>query len=186
MHQQCKDASRNPASTRSPSWTMDQNRYGFLPRCFRAEIFNRCRLFLQVPIHLPCHIDSPLKDAEIFVRSVFDQRHTSCHDDRQRTTPSTVRNSDASQENLTSSTRHPHRTSTSQMDSSRPWSRRSKLHTRRWTDLQMPKWEHYCSNMTPQSWKAYQQRFYTDGLHKELSCPDITDPSTSRKSTDDY
>ena len=48
-------------STWSPGWTMDQNRYGFLPRWFRTEIFNRCRLFLQVPIHLSCHIDSPPK-----------------------------------------------------------------------------------------------------------------------------
>ena len=65
---------------------MDQNRYGFLPRWFRTEIFNRCRFFLQVSIHLPCHIDSPPKDAEIPVRPVFDWRCTSHRHDRQRTT----------------------------------------------------------------------------------------------------
>ena len=86
MHRQREDASRNPASTQSPSWTMDQNRYGFLPRWFRTEIFNHCRLFLQGPVHLPCHIDSPPKDAEIFVRSVFDRRRAISHVDQQRTT----------------------------------------------------------------------------------------------------
>ena len=40
--------------------------------------FDRCRLFLQVPVHLPCRINSPPKDAEIPERSVFNQRSTIC------------------------------------------------------------------------------------------------------------
>ena len=86
MHRQHEDFCRNLTSTWSPSQTMDQDRYGFLPRWFRTEIFNCCRLFLQVSIHLPCHIDTPPKDAEIPARSVFDRRLTSCRHDRQWTT----------------------------------------------------------------------------------------------------
>ena len=43
------------------------------------------------------------------------------------------------------------------------------------------------SYVTPQSRKIYhpRQKFCMDGPHKELSCPDDTDPSTSRKSTAD-
>ena len=32
----------------------------------------------------------------------------------------------------------------------------------------------------------HQQRYYMDGLHKELSCPDATDPSTYQESADIY
>ena len=32
----------------------------------------------------------------------------------------------------------------------------------------------------------HQQRFYMDSPHKELSCPDVTDPSTSQESADIY
>ena len=94
----------------------------------------------------------------------------------------------ASRENSTSSTRRPHCTSINRMDSSRRWSRKSKPHTRKWTDLRMLKWEPYYSYATPQSRKTYhhQQKSYTDGPHKELSCPDVTDPSTSQKSADNY
>ena len=34
-------------------------------------MFNCCRLFLQVPVHLSCRINSPPKDAEIFEKSVL-------------------------------------------------------------------------------------------------------------------
>ena len=49
---------------------MDQNRYGFLPRWFRTEIFNRCRLFLQVSVHLPHHIDTQPKTLR-YLRDLF-------------------------------------------------------------------------------------------------------------------
>ena len=142
-------------SARGPSRTMDQNRYGFLPRWFRTEIFNHCRLFFQVSVHLPCHINSPPKDAEILVRPVFNRRHSSSHHDQQRTTLQQRRILMLSRESLTSSTRRPHRTSINQMDSSRSWSRKSKPHTRKRTDLRMLKWEPYYSYVTPQSWKTY-------------------------------
>ena len=102
--------------------------------------------------------------------------------------PSTVKNSSGLRENLTSSTRRPHRTCINWMDSSRPWWRRWKPPTRKRTDLQMLKREHYCGYVTPRSQKIYhhQQKFYTDGPHKELSYPDITDLSTSQESADDF
>ena len=77
--------------------------------------------FSEVLVHLSCHIDSPPKDAEIPERSVFDRRSTICCDDRQWTTLQQQRIHSASQENLTSSTRHPHHISINQMDSLRPW-----------------------------------------------------------------
>ena len=42
--------------------------------------------------------------------------------------------------------------------------------------------------MTHQSQKIchHQQRYYMDGPHKELSCPDVTDPSTYQESADVY
>ena len=188
----CIDNAKIPVETLHPhdvpARTMDQNRYEFLPRWFRTEIFNRCRLFLQVSIHLSCHIDSPPKDTEILARSVFDQRHANSHHDRQWTTLQRRRIPDVSRESLTSSTRCPHCTSISQMDSLRWWSRKSRPHTRKWMDLRMLKREPYFSYATPRSQKIYHpwQKFYMDGPHKELSCPDDTDPSTSRESADNF
>ena len=102
--------------------------------------------------------------------------------------PSTVKNSNALRENLTSSTRHPHHTSINRIDSSRQWSRKSKPHIRKWTDLWTLKREPYFSYVTPRSWKIYhpRQKSYMDGLHKELSCPDATDSSTSQESANDF
>ena len=80
MHRQCEDASRNLTST-VPAGPWIKIGMNFFQDDSGTEIFNHYRLFLQVPIHLSCHVSSPPKDTEIFKRSVFDQRHTICCDD---------------------------------------------------------------------------------------------------------
>ena len=59
--------------------------------------------------------------------------------------------------------------------------------TRKWTDLRTLKREPCYSYATPRSQKIYHpwQKSCMDGPHKELSCPDDTDPSTSGKSAAD-
>ena len=187
MHWQCEDASRNLTSTWGPCQTMDQNSYGFLPRWFKTEIFNHCRLLLQVPIHLPCCIDSPPKDAEILTRSVFDWRHAAV--------VMTDNGPPFNSEDFWHFAREfdfKHQMSSLHFHQSNGFIeamvKKVKPHTRKWMDLQMLKREPYYSYATPQSRKTYHpwQKFYTDGLHKELSYPDVTDLSTSRKSADDY
>ena len=188
MHRQCEDSCRNLMSTQSPSQTMDQNRYGFLPRWFRTEIFNRCRLFLQVSVHLPCCIDSPPKDTEIPARPVFDQRRTSRRHDRQQTTlqwwripmlRERIRLQAPDILTTLPSIKWIHRG-----DGQESQSRIQE----KWTDLRMLKREPYYSYATPQSRKIYhpRQKSCMDSPHKELSCPNDTDPSTSKKSATDF
>ena len=145
MHRQHKDSCRNLMSTWSPSRTMDQNRYGFLPRWFRTEIFNHCRLFLQVSVHLSCHIDTPPKDSWDTCKICFQLKAYQLLSWPTTDHPSRVKNSNTLQENLTSGTRRPHHTSIDRMDSSRWWSRKSKPHTRKRTDLRTLKREPYYS-----------------------------------------
>ena len=64
--------------------------------------------------------------------------------------------------NLTSYTPHHHPISINQMDSSRPWWRKSRMLTRKWMDPPMLRLEHYSSYVTHPSWQTShpQQRFY--------------------------
>ena len=131
------------------------------------KIFDHCRLFLQVPIHLSCHIgcwdtweicfhqayhllwwlNGPPFNG--FKRFAIDFKH-------QTSSP------------------HFHQSN----GFIRPWWRRWKLHIRRQMDLQTLKLEPCCSCMIHQLQKIchHQQRYYMDGLHKELSCPQCHRP----------
>ena len=184
MYRQREDSSRNPASTRSPSQTMDQNRYGFLPRWFRTEILIVADYFSK--FHLPCRIDPHQKTLR-YLRDLFLTEGV----------PAVIMTDNGPPFNGEEFRRFArefdfkHQTSSphfhQSMDSSRQWSRKSKPPTRKRTDLRTLKREPCYSYATPRSQKIYhpRQKSCMDGPHKELSCPDDTDPSTSRKSAAD-
>ena len=189
----CVNNAKMPVETlhphEGPNQTMDETWYGFLPRWFRKQIFNRCRLFLQVPIHLSCHIDTPPQDAEIFKRSLLNWRRTSCCDDRQRTTLQWWRIQVLSLENSTSSTRHPHHISIIRMDSSRQWWRKWKPAYKK-TDgsrnAQARALLQLCDTPLVKDLPSPAEILHGRSAHKELSCPDLTDPSTYRGYAEDF
>ena len=153
--------------------------------------FNHCRLFLQVPVHLPVtstHHQKMLR----YLRDLFSTKGVPAVVMTDNGPPFNGEDSDASRENLTSSTRRPHSTSISWMDH-QATVKKVKAAYKKTDGSQMLKREHYCSYATPRLLKTYHhQRRFTwkacprscHALMSQTCQHPENPPTTTRNSTD--